>query len=374
MKAKTFAPLSEDFKPPKLLHRDEQLQKMLWSTIESGIPENLWLEGGKGLGKTLTCKCFADEVEARGICKVFFLQCEKSMKRALESMCSIYNLPVSTRGTSPSSVALAAHKIYRDVPILTFIIEEPESASSLPNMGSFVHVLYNTLLNVRGRLRFNICFTSRLLYAVAEREFECEKDSRLGLKPIIFNTYGVPQIIDILKQRLDLMFDDPDQAYEKGALYVIAKHVYRVGGDIREALKITKMAVDLATDKITQDIAEEAVERSKKEWWRNQLANLPGHEAFILYLAAEEALSSQDGTVLQANLVDKYIRRCEAMKVDRLDRRSVYYLLSDLTGKGFYEVERIHAFGHPLRLIFDKSTAKRILEAGESFEWSTMLK
>lgn len=374
MRVKTFVPLSDDFKPPKLLHRDKQLRDMLKLIVERDVPENLWLEGGKGLGKTLTCKCFADEVEARGAGKVIFMQCERSMKRAMESVCSCYGLPIPAREASPSSIASAVSKEYRNVGVLVFIIEEPENASSLLNVCSFTHTLYNVLLETCGKSRFSICFTSRLLFSVAEREFEGEKDSRLGLRPIIFNQYDAQQITDILRQRLDLMFEASADAYDEEALYLIARHVWRVGSDIREALKITRMAVELAENKITREVAEEAIERSKREWWLNQILQLPPHQAFLLYLAAEEACSNAGFTALQANVVDKYIRRTESMGVDRLDRRTVYYMLSDLAKKGFYGTEQIHAFGKPLKLTFDKRDAERIIEACKNINWDKMLR
>jgi len=372
MKVRTFAPLSEDFKPPKLLHRDVQLQEMLKYTLGTGIPENLWLEGGKGLGKTLTCKCFADEVEARGAGKVLFVQCERSMRRALESTCSRYGLPVWSGRASPSTVALAANKAYGNAALLTFIVEEPENVD-LDNLRSFIHVLYNTLLEVRGRLRFNICFTSKLLYSVAERELEGERDSRLALKPITFNPYDATQIVDILKQRLNLMFDKPLEAYEEEALIIIAQHVRRIGSDIREALKITKVAVELAEDRLTHEVAEKAVEWSKKKWWLDQLLQLPEHQAFLLYLAAENALSNAECAVLQADVVDKYMLKCQNMGVDALGRRTIYNLLSDLAGKGFYKTQQIHVFGKPVKLIFHRGDAERIVEAGRELKWKDML-
>jgi len=366
MRAKSMIPLTDDFEPPILLYRDEQLQRMLQLTT-SGYPENLWLEGDKGLGKTLTCRYFAKELEARGIGKTFFLQCSRSLGKSMEMMRDQYHLNIPKRSLSPSSIATAIAKQHPQFPLITFVIEEPEECRSWNDIRHFVHSLYNALLNQRGRLRFSICFTSRVLFTNAIRELEDRYDSRLQLSPIIFPAYSEEQVVGILKQRLTYALEDSSK-YDEDALYIIARHVVRVGGDIREALKILRHSIELADEKLTKDSARAAVEWAKDTWWEKQLYGLPPHLAFILYLAAVEALKG-DGATTAAKVLSVYEQHLKTGGLS-VGRRTFYYVISKLAEKGFFTQEREKGFGSPVEIVFHLDDARRIVKAGEKVEWS----
>jgi Cdc6-like AAA superfamily ATPase len=365
MKVKNMLPLTDDFQPPVLLYRDEQLQRMLQLTT-SGYPENLWLEGDKGLGKTLTCKHFASELEARGMGKAFFMQCTYSLGKSMEKMRDDYHLDISKRSLSPSSIASAIVKKYPQAPLITLIIEEPEECRSWRDIRRFTHALYNALLEQCGRLKFNICFTSRVLYVNALKELEGEHDSRLQLRPMLFPAYNEEQIVGILKQRLTYAFENME-VYDEEALRIIARHVARVGSDIREALEILRHSIELAADKLTVNVAKVAVEWGKDMWWAKQMYGLPPHVALTLYLAAEEALKNEGSTtaVTVLNRYEQYLRE-RKMSVGR---RTFYYILSKLSEKGFFTQERKAGFGSPAELVFHLDDAKRIVKVGEKIDW-----
>jgi Cdc6-like AAA superfamily ATPase len=375
LKPKTFLPLMDEFKPPKLLYRDEQLQKMMSLVYERGLPENLWLEGEKGLGKTLTCRCFADEVQARGNNRVFIMRCERSIKMSLENMCEVYRVHVPKKRLSPSSVARKIVEDNPNVDLLVFIIDEPEEVHPFNEVAHFTHSLYNALSDLREKFgfRFSICFASRILYINAVRLMEGRRDSRLGLRPVSFPPYNADQIVGILRQLLSIMFDDVGICEEE-ALGYLARHIERVGSDIREAKRALKYAIERSEDQITLAVMADAVEFIKDEWWRDQLANLPPYCAFLLYTAAELAQPGVEGyEASQSDVVDRCIQRLRALEVDRPGLRTIYYILSKIAEKGFFKQMRSSGFGNPIRLVFDKGDVKHIIRVGRSINWKERL-
>ncbi len=371
MRPKTYLPLTDEYKPPKLLHREEQLRKMMKLVYESELPENLWLEGDKGLGKTLTCKFFADEVQARGNNLVLTLRCRRSIRKALENMCRAYGIEVSKKWLSPSAVVRKVLEDRPNIDLLVFIIDEPEEAYRFSEVYHFAHDLYNSLVDARERFgfRWSICFASRILYVKAVRLLEGEKDSRLGLRPVVFPAYNADQIVDIMKLLLDEMFGEGD-FYDEEALHYLARHIVRVGSDIREAKRALKYAVEKAEKKITVDVMVDAVKFIKDEWWMEQLARLPPYYALLLYTAAETAQPS--GAVYEANqsrVVDVYLKTLEGLNVDRPGLRTIYYALSKLANKGFFIQKQSKSFGNPIILQFDKGDAEHITRTGRQINW-----
>ena len=357
---RSVLPLRDDYKPPVLLFRDEQLRQMFQMTVEARIPHNLWLQGEQGLGKTLTCQFFADEVEARGLGKVFFLRCERSMRNAMMKLCERYRLNISKKFLSPSAIASAALEQTPDG-LLAFVIDEPESSYSLKDVVSFAHTLYNTLVDESAR--FAIIFASRMLFIKAARILSA--DSRLKAYPISFAPYSEGQIRQILRQRLEIAL--AEGAYDPEALSILAKHIWRVGSDLREALKIMRRAVEIADARLTKDVMLESIEYGKNEWWRNQILDMPPHWALLLYLAAKLAHERNQVKVPQSDVIDEYAKVASGYK--KLGRATTYYILNDLAKRGFFKQEQGKGFGNPIYLVFDEDERDRIVKVGGELAW-----
>jgi len=355
---KTVLPLQDGYKPPVLLFRDEQLREMFQLTVEAGIPHNLWLQGEQGLGKTLTCQFFADEIEARGLGKAFFLKCERSMRSAMMKLKERHRLNISGKFLSPSTIASAALSQAPDG-LLAFIIDEPENAYSLNDVLHFAHTVYNSLVDESAR--FTIIFASRMLFVKAAKILRV--DSRLKAYPISFPPYSEGQIWQILKQRLDIALKEG--AYDPEALSILAKHVWRVGSDLREALKIVRRAIEIADEKLTTEVMNESIEYGKNEWWKNQILDMPPHWGLLLYLAAKLSYERNQVRIPQSDVIEEYVR----MAGRKLGRTTTYYILNELARRGFFKQEQGKGFGNPIWIIFDEDERDRIVKVGGELTW-----
>jgi Cdc6-like AAA superfamily ATPase len=359
-------PLSDDFKPPRLLFRDKQLQEIFRFATKNSLPENLWIEGEPGLGKTLTCRFFADEVEARSLGKVFYLNCERSIRKVMENLKITYNLPVAKKDVSPSTLAMAILREYQDADLIVFIIDEPEKAYSFKDVDAFVHTLYNTML---GKKDFSIIFASKILYTKARRLFHRDTLSRLQLHPIVFPMYDVPQIVEIVKQRLQYMFG-AEEVYDVDALFKLGKHIRRIGSDIREALQILRYAITIADKKITSDVIEQAVEWGKNRWWQEQLQSLPPHWAYLLYLAAHQAYVNNSLVTTQPRVIRQYLNNMRIMKLDPLGRATIYYAFVKLAEKGYFQTKSEgKGLKRITKIVFDEGDRDHIVNVGSQIEW-----
>jgi len=283
---KLWSPLSEDFKPPTLLYRNEQLQE-LFNLCLHPIPGHVWCQGNKGLGKTLTARVFADEVETRENSKCYFFEWQSSLKRTLETINAKYNFKIPNYTLGASTIARKIIDETSKDDLVCIIIDEPQKAHFMRDVDNTAFQFYQAFL---GKRRFSLIFLSQMRYAVARRYFSPDTLSRLQLKPIIFPSYTIPEIVEILKQRLTYMLE-PDQ-YDTHALFTLAKHIRRIGSDIREALDILKVAIEQADDKINVKVMQEAI-----EWGKNRRLALETGDRDHIVKAGEQIDWSYELTV-----------------------------------------------------------------------------
>jgi Cdc6-like AAA superfamily ATPase len=313
------------------------------------------------------------EVEARKAGKVFYIACERSLRNSLEELCRIHDLKIPRRAISASSVCEEVTKKY-DAPRYVFILDEPEKVykTAVSDIANFVHPLYNYM--VSNKKNFNVIFVSRDTKLRANNYLPTDTLSRLRLQGIIFPRYTFPQITSILIQRLALALDNSQ--YDKAAVSMLSKHIYRIGGDMRQALQILRHAVfDLATDKLTTKVSEQAVEWGKLEWWKSQLTDrVPGpHWAFVTFIAAQLSKNNGDNkafTVDQPAVMKTYAELCAEKDIHPLGTSSVYYIIDQISNRfGFFK-QHLEKNGVHAQLIFEEHDREHILRAGKTINWT----
>ena len=377
MKPKYLAPLYDDWSPPTLLYRDKELREILRLTVEAPAPSNLWIEGGKGLGKTLTCQFFAQEAKARGAGVVFYVQCGSSLNQSLKRACEREGVRVPYRNLNPLGVVSAALKQHPSSKAYYWVIDDPERVRDTRSLSDFIRDAYN-IFNQHGK-RYAMLIVTRMSLKKAYTYLEVFKeDSRLHPAPIIFQPYGVDEMIKIFEQRLHYAFER-DDVYDVEALVTIAKHLWRVGSDIREGLEILRRAVlEIADQKLTQSDAEKAVEWAKKNWWRAKLLALPPHWAYLAYIAAKRGRRAEEGTVLADafDVIDKYKDSlANELKIEPLGKTSTYHALRRMSEiDGLFTIEKVkQGKVEVLKLRFDEGEARHIIQAGDEIDWTGFL-
>jgi Cdc6-like AAA superfamily ATPase len=373
MQPKYLGPLYDSWSPPTLLYRDKELRQILHLTVEAPVPNNLWIEGEKGLGKTLTCQFFAQEVEARGAGAVFYVQCGSSFIQSLRMACEREGVHVPFRNLNPLGVVSAVLKKSPNLTTYYWVIDDPERVRDPRSLNDFVRDAYN-VFNQQGK-RHAILIATRMSLKKAYAFLDVLKsDSRLHPQPLIFQPYGVDEMVKIFEQRLHYAFER-DDVYDSDALCIIAKHLWRIGSDIREGLEILRRSVlEIAGEKLAQKDAELAVEWAKKSWWREKLLALPPHWAYLVYIAAKISGNAGEGTALvdASNVIHKYRRDLiDNFKVEPLGKTSIYHALKRMSEMhGLFTIEKVKQGGLDiLKLRFDQGEAGHIIQAGEEINW-----
>jgi len=368
LQPKLWSPLSDEYKPPTLLYRNVQLEKML-NYATHPLPSNMFGQGDKGLGKTLTARIFSDEVEARGIGKCYYVKWQRKLTSTLKDLNDNYTLKIRGYTLSTAEICHAIINQTDKNDLCCLIIDEPQNAYSWKDVDRAIFDFYEHFL---GQRKFCLIMLSQVRFLTLSQYFAPDTMSRLRLKPILFPSYDAPEIVEIVKQRLQYMLE-PNQ-YDEQALPILAKHVRRIGGDIREALDILEIAVKEANNKLIMEDMISAIEQGKDRWWKTELASLPPHWAFLLYLSALETFERNETMTTQPRVMHQYNRTAKEKGFDPLGRRMVYYAFNKLAEKGYFSQE-LKGKGRQriTELTLDESDRNHIIRAGKEIEWEFAL-
>lgn len=276
-------PLSEQWIPPKLLVRDQQLRALTENKIS-----NFWIFGGRGLGKTLTANMFKQIMES-GLSgsdvKVFIHSfTSQSVKEEVRKFCLSlgYRKPASELEADAIIKALRMAGVHNRA---ILILDDVDAMDAI--MGSYfsmlLKALYDELLRVGWAFNIHLISTRNLAWA-HERISEAAW-SRLKPSPLFFPPYSRDEIVLLLKQRLEFI---DGLEWDEAALGMIADEVAGLGGDFRNALMIAQDVI-LKHGKLTADIVYEGLINFRAQVWSSIIRGLTYKCALLLRAIVEEA-------------------------------------------------------------------------------------
>ena len=287
--------LSVDFLP-RILHRDGEIEELMlyYSGLVTNCGEravNLFVEGGRGLGKTSTVKYFCSNLEGlaqrRGInLKYIHVNCKKARTeyKVLILLNSALNSNIPQRGYSPQDLLdfLRAF-IEKENIFLIIVLDELDSLDEkgAELLYSLVRINDDTIeskvpkrLNVIGIVR-NVSFLSNLVKEIHHYFLK---------HTIIFEKYTIKQIFDILKQRAHISFYE--NVISDKSIQFIAEIVYEVG-DVRCGLNLlwcsTKIAENKGLNIITLNCIKQAYQDLIPYNIKDTLNHMTDHKLLLLY-------------------------------------------------------------------------------------------
>jgi len=230
--------LYPEFVPERLPFRDPQIDEMVHSfqpVLKGGKPQNLFVSGPSGTGKTVTVKYVLRELEefsdrAKGL----YLNCfEFNTRQAvLNQICSFMGHPVPRRGIATDEVYnefLTALKKSNFTPIV--ILDELDQL--LPN-GMASVILYDLLRVVEFQKS-----TLGVVIIANDSNLTAKLDSRVRSSllhsPIEFAAYEPKQLKEILRERAKYAF--LDNVVEPDVINLAAAHASKNKGDARLAIE-----------------------------------------------------------------------------------------------------------------------------------------
>ncbi|MCD6399415.1 AAA family ATPase [candidate division WOR-3 bacterium] len=245
--------LYPEYIPERLPFRDAQISEIahaLKPALRGGKPQNMFICGKSGTGKTVTAKYVLRELEAHtSKAKGIYINCfEFNTRNAiLNKLCISLGQPVPRRGIATDEVyaeLLNALKRTKIVPIVVL-----DEVDQLVNNKSASLLLYDLLRIAETQYAYiGIIMISNLCELIAMLDSRVR--SSLAGATIEFNPYTPQQLKQILRERAkNAFFED---SYEEDVINLAAAYAAKHNGDARIAIESLLIAGRLAE----QDIAK----------------------------------------------------------------------------------------------------------------------
>lgn len=253
--------LSPEYLPEFLPHREnqiKQLAKNLFPASQGRKPQNTFIFGSSGIGKTAVVKFVFREFENYSGIKTIYINCWdfNTTQAILTEIVLNLGFPVPRRGWAKDE-------------ILSRLIEILEKSKKglivcLDEVDQLIfksqEVLYDLLrLNQYVKNPIGIVFVSNNPHVFANLEQRIR--SSLSIEEIEFKSYSLMEIKDILEERIKNGFFK----VEKGVSLMIANHTVKKGGDIRVGLECLLKAGRLAEEENAEILKVEHVKKVLKD-------------------------------------------------------------------------------------------------------------
>ena len=329
---KTKKYLDHRFIPKTLPHRDEKIKSIARHWVEvmnKNTPQDITIYGKTGTGKTavtLYAKKQLEEIAAEENLnvKIEYVRCTdfNTEYQILARLCQQLGKPVPYRGWTKAEVVNTFRNLFKsnvlgDNLILIVILDEIDII--LKNDGD--SILY-TLTRTE-----NVAITSISNYVDFKRFITPRVKSSLRDREIVFPPYNAQQLIDILKERSELSFNEG--VISDGVIELCSALAAKEEGDARYALDLLKTSGEIADENESNVIKESYVKEAKDRIEHNKLIDvimtLPIQQQKVL--EAITYLTKEKEEITSGLLYDVYQ---ELAKNDKVSYRRLFDFINEL--------------------------------------------
>ncbi len=253
--------LSPEYLPEFLPHRENQIKQLarnLMPASQGRKPQNTFIFGPSGIGKTAVVKFVFREFESYSGIKTVYINCWdfNTTQAILTEIVLRLGFPVPRRGWAKDE-------------ILSRLIEILEKSKKglivcLDEIDQLIfksqEVLYDLLrLNQYVKNPIGIVFVSNNPHVFANVEQRIK--SSLNIEEIEFKPYSLMEMKDILEERIKEGFFK----VEKGVSLIVANHAVKKGSDVRVGLECLLKAGRIAEEENADILKVEHVKKVLKE-------------------------------------------------------------------------------------------------------------
>jgi cell division control protein 6 len=334
--------LGESYQPAEIRERDEEIEQYmdaLQPVVDGWEPNNIFLYGNTGVGKTAVTDYLLDTLQRDTDryddvdLSVVSINC-KNLNSSYQVAVDLVNElrpsggEISTTGYPQQAVF---NKLYTELEALggtvLIVLDEVDS------IGDRDALLYEL---PRARANGNLESTKVGVIGISnDLTFRDQLDPRvrdtLCQRELQFSPYDAPELENILSSRADIAI--ADDAIEQGVLRFCAALAAKDSGSARQALDLLRLAGEIAEnremDLIRQDHVEEAQEKLEQERVEEGMRELTTHGHLAL-LAVISKAAKEETPSRTREIYEEYVSLCESAATDSLTQRSVHKHLSDL--------------------------------------------
>ena len=326
-----------------VLHRDDEIAKYYEYLIDifSGVsPNNMFIYGKPGLGKTLLTKLVLEEVrvlaEKRKIelC-IIQINCDETRTEHTILQKIVKEIP----SDEPRWIVGNSRDKYNDYfkylvnhyqGIIVIVLDEldkadkPEMINGIIRTESEASRQFPTIIGITNDIGLRDRFPSHLQSVL------CEND--LVIKP-----YDAEQLIDIIKARVEIAFKPNTVPYDViGLCAAFAAQDY---GDVRRAIDIIRVAGEFAEHRKASEVSEQdvrdACSKIEIDRFLEVIKTLPTQSKTVLVSCIYVFDSMREN--ITSNIYSVYEKIAKALDIDVLTQRRVTDLLSELDQLGIIE-------------------------------------
>lgn len=242
--------VSPEYLPDMLPHREQQIKQLadnLLPASKGRKPQNTFISGSPGIGKTASAKYVFREFENYSGIKTIYMNCwdYNTSLAVLTKIVSEFGMFVQRRGWAKDEI----------ISRLTEVLKKSKKSLliCLDEVDQLIYkdqkVLYDLLrVNQYVRNPVGLIFISNNPHVFANLEPRIM--SSLSLDEIEFKPYTLQEMKDILKERVDYGF----HSVEEGVVALASAHALNKNGDVRVGLecllKAGRLAEKEASDKV----------------------------------------------------------------------------------------------------------------------------
>jgi cell division control protein 6 len=341
--------LREDYQPDEVVGRTEELdayQAALQPVINGEQPNNIFLYGKTGVGKTVTTRYLLEHLQTDAdqyddiSLTVVFLNCDGLNSSYQVATHLVNKLRDERNQISTTGYPLAAvyDKLWADLEAL--------EGSVLVVLDEIDNIQDDSILYQLPRARDNDNLRDTKLGLIGisnDFEFRDQLSSKvkssLCEEELHFPAYDASELRSILEQRVEVAFQ-PGVVDDAVIAYCAAIGA-RDAGDARQSIELLMKGGDLARKEDATTVQEDHVKRGEKLLERSRVAEgisgLTPHGRYILY--ALVTLHLEDETPVRTrDIRPRYTHICQNIGDDPLVPRRMRDHLGDLTMLGIADV------------------------------------
>ena len=180
--------------------------------------------------------------------------------------------------------------------------------------------------------KLHLIVVGTIIYPKFMKFIRDDVEFRYRFKPILFEFYDPAEIEAILRQRLDII----NIPYEEAAIKFVSAKIKRLIADLRLGFDILKNACEITKGgKITEAVIEQAWERTKTDYWKQQIRHMDEHLCILLLGASLAAQNSPDQVVSAQQILDYYRQYCWHNGIEPLYKTRLSYAFKKLDELGW---------------------------------------
>lgn len=339
--------LSSSFIPQKLSHRDVELQQlgsMLAPVLRGYKPNNLFIYGTCGTGKTICAKFIISQLQdivrkSGKNLRVVYINCK--MKKVADTEYRLFAQLLKELGECVPDTGLPTDVLYRrffehvDNKSTELILILDEIDTLVKKVGD--DFLYNLTRANQDLKKSHITIVGITNDLSFRDNLDLRVKSSLSEEEILFKPYNAVQLKDILYERAREGFKDGvvnDTVLSKCAALAAQEH-----GDARRALDLLRVAGEIAERSGEMIVAEKHIDQAQQKIDLDRVTETirgqPSQSQAVLYaiIKLHDKPASKgwvDKRLLTGDVFNMYTSICKSNNIKPLTQRRVSDLIGEL--------------------------------------------